>query len=214
MYGEKVDTKNYLKKFFPISFKLDTGSLSNEFINQHKSLFEQFDFVFSDNVDITVAFDSILPNINMREREQILQKIEMINSSLIKDDELLDFSILYLELFLTYCFHRDVNFFESEVHYEQNTLSIIFEKDSHMVLSSDISKYFENLESCHNVKHEFHGGYEALYTAKFEYVLAHLMNNLIDKRVPEYGISYEQDFYRKSYAFLNTFIELYKSIEL
>lgn len=214
VYGEKVDTKNYLKKFFPISFKLDTGSLSNEFINQHKSLFEQFDFVFSDNVDITVAFDSILPNINMREREQILQKIEMINSSLIKDDELLDFSILYLELFLTYCFHRDVNFFGSEVHYEQNTLSIIFEKDSHMVLSSDISKYFENLESCHNVKHEFHGGYEGLYTAKFEYVLAHLMNNLIDKRVPEYGISYEQDFYRKSYAFLNTFIELYKSIEL
>lgn len=214
VYGQQVDVKNYLKKFFSISFKLEAGNLSNEFINQHKSLFDKFDFTFSDNVDISIAFSSILPDINMREREYILQKIELINSTLMKEDEILDFSILYVELFLVYCINKNVDIYQSEIHYEQNQLSIIFEKDPRLVKSAEISKYFENLVNCHNIKQEFHCGYQGYYKGTFEYVVAHLMNNLINNRVSEYNITWEQDFYRNSFAFLNNFIKLYKSIEI
>ena len=214
VYGQQVDVKNYLKKFFSISFKLEAGNLSNEFINQHKSLFEKFDFKFSDNVDISIAFSSILPDINMREREHILQKIELINSTLIKEDEILDFSVLYVELFLVYCINKNVDIYQSEIHYEQNQLSIIFEKDPRLVKSAEISKYFENLVNCHNIKQEFHCGYQGYYKGTFEYVVAHLMNNLINNRVSEYNITWEQDFYKKSFSFLNNFIEFYKSIEM
>ena len=214
VYGQQVDVKNYLKKFFSISFKLEAGNLSNEFINQHKSLFDKFDFTFSDNVDISIAFSSILPDINMREREYILQKIELINSTLMKEDEILDFSILYVVLFLVYCINKNVDIYQSEIHYEQNQLSIIFEKDPRLVKSAEISKYFENLVNCHNIKKEFHCGYQGYYKGTFEYVVAHLMNNLINNRVSEYNITWEQDFYRNSFAFLNNFIKLYKSIEM
>ena len=47
VYGQQVDVKNYLKKFFSISFKLEAGNLSNEFINQHKSLFDKFEIDYS-----------------------------------------------------------------------------------------------------------------------------------------------------------------------
>lgn len=214
VYGQQVDVKNYLKKFFSISFKLEAGNLSNEFINQHKSLFDKFDFTFSDNINISIAFSSILPDINMREREYILQKIELINSTLMKEDEIFDFSILYVELFLVYCINKNVDIYQSEIHYEQNQLSIIFEKDPRLVKSAEISKYFENLVNCHNIKQEFHCGYQGYYKGTFEYVVAHLMNNLINNRVSEYNITWEQDFYRNSFAFLNNFIKLYKSIEM
>lgn len=214
VYGQQVDVKNYLKKFFSISFKLAVGNLSNEFINHHKSLFDKFDFTFSDNVDVSIAFSSILPDINMREREHILQKIELINKTLIKEDEILDFTILYVELFLVYCINKNVDIYQSEIHYEQNQLSIIFEKDPRLVKSAEISKYFENLVNCHNIKQEFHCGYQGYYKGTFEYVVAHLMNNLINNRVSEYNITWEQDFYRNSFAFLNNFIKLYKSIEM
>ena len=150
----------------------------------------------------------------MREREYILQKIELINSTLMKEDEILDFSILYVVLFLVYCINKNVDIYQSEIHYEQNQLSIIFEKDPRLVKSAEISKYFENLVNCHNIKKEFHCGYQGYYKGTFEYVVAHLMNNLINNRVSEYNITWEQDFYRNSFAFLNNFIKLYNSIEM
>ena len=213
VYGQQVDVKNYLKKFFSISFKLEAGNLSNEFINQHKSLFDKFDFIFSDNVDISIAFSSILPDINMREREHILQKIELINKTLIKEDEILDFSILYVELFLVYCINKNVDIYQSKIRYEQKHLEILFEDDTRLVKSAEFSKYFSNLEKCHNVNRELHR-YDGFYCGTFEYVLAHILNNLIKNRVPEYNIRWEQDFYKNSFSFLNNFIELYKSIEM
>ena len=57
-------------------------------------------------------------------------------------------------------------------------------------------------------------GYDGFYKATFEYVLYNLLTNLDKQEVPVYSISWEQDFYKKSFSFLNNFIELYKSIEI
>ena len=100
IYGSKIDSKEYLKKFISFCFKLSTGNLNNNFIKLNKKLFESFDFVFTDNFDIEIAFRFMLPNINMRERENILEKIKLVNSILNEKDEMLDYSILYAELLL------------------------------------------------------------------------------------------------------------------
>ena len=211
VYGQQVDVKNYLKKFFSISFKLETGNLSNEFINQHKSLFDKFDFTFSDNVNVSIAFNSILPDINMREREHILQKIELINKTLIKEDDILDFSILYVELLFTYCAYFNLNIYQLSPYYDQENDSLIF---SPLFDNAEfITPYFESLKLCHNVEYKMHG-YDGFYKATFEYVLYNLLTNLDKQEVPVYSISWEQDFYKKSFSFLNNFIELYKSIEM
>ena len=208
VYGQQVDVKNYLKKFFSISFKLEAGNLSNEFINQHKSLFDKFDFTFSDNVDISIAFSSILPDINMREREYILQKIELINSTLIKEDEILDFSVLYVELFLVYCIYNNFDIYNISAFYSEEDNSIYIADHN-----NDLSQYIEALYLSHSVRHETHG-YEGYYNATFENVFYNLWKNLQKQELPSYLISWEQDFYRNSFAFLNNFIKLYKSIEI
>ena len=208
VYGQQVDVKNYLKKFFSISFKLEAGNLSNEFINQHKSLFDKFDFTFSDNVDISIAFSSILPDINMREREYILQKIELINSTLIKEDEILDFSVLYVELFLVYCIYNNFDIYNISAFYSEEDNSIYIADHN-----NDLSQYIEALYLSHSVRHETHG-YEGYYNATFENVFYNLWKNLQKQELPSYLISWEQDFYRNSFAFLNNFIELYKDIEM
>lgn len=208
VYGQQVDVKNYLKKFFSISFKLEAGNLSNEFINQHKSLFDKFDFTFSDNVDVSIAFNSILPDINMREREHILQKIELINKTLIKEDEILDFSILYVELFLVYCIYNNFDIYNISAFYREEDNSIYIADHN-----NDLSQYIETLYLSHSVRHETHG-YEGYYNATFENVFYNLWKNLQKQELPSYLISWEQDFYRNSFAFLNNFIELYKDIEI
>lgn len=211
VYGPQVDVKNYLKKFFSISFKLEAGNLSNEFINQHKSLFDKFDFTFSDNVDVSTAFSSILPDINMREREHILQKIELINSTLIKGDEPLDFSVLYVELFFTYCFYKDYNFYKITSCYSNNSNELLISPMSENY--KYVSNYFENLKLCHSVERKIHG-YDGFYKATFEYVIYNLLTNLEKQELPIYSITWEQEFYRNSFTFLNNFIKLYKSIEM
>ena len=106
-----------------------------------------------------------------------------------------------------------MDIYQSKIRYEQNQLSLIFDKDPHLERSARISKYFENLVNCHNVKQSFHG-YLGYYTATFEYVLYNLLTNLEKQELPAYSITWEQDFYRNSFSFLNDFIELYKSIEM
>lgn len=211
VYGQQVDVKNYLKKFFSISFKLEAGNLSNEFINQHKSLFDKFDFTFSDNVDVSIAFNSILPDINMREREHILQKIELINKTLIKEDEILDFSVLYVELLFTYCAYFNLNIYQLSPYYDQENDSLII---SPLFDNAEfITPYFKSLKLCHNVEFKKHG-YDGFYKATFEYVLYNLLTNLEKQKLPSYSITWEQDFYRNSFLFINKFIELYISIEI
>lgn len=147
----------------------------------------------------------------MREREHILQKIELINKTLIKEDDILDFSILYVELLFTYCAYFNLNIYQLSPYYDQENDSLII---SPLFDNAEfITPYFESLKLCHNVEYKMHG-YDGFYKATFEYVLYNLLTNLDKQEVPVYSISWEQDFYNKSFSFLNNFIELYKSIEI
>ena len=76
-----------------------------------------------------------------------------------------------------------------------------------------VSQYFNKLTQCHNVKHKLHG-YDGFYKANIEYVIYNLINNLMNRKLSEYSIAWEQDFYRKSFEILNNIINLYNSIEI
>ena len=214
IYGQNVNTSDYLKKFYSFGFNLSSGFLNEKFIKKYEKLFNNFDFVFTDNFDKEKAFISILSEINMRERENIIKKIELINSILNKNSEVLDISILYVELFITYCFTQEINIFNSRIHYENENLYFTVKNNSpQLVKSTFISKFFDGLVQSHNVKHNLHG-YDGFYKANIEYVVYNLLNNLINVQLSEYSTAWEQEFYKKSFDFLNSFIELYKSIEM
>lgn len=211
VYGSKIEPREYLKKFISFSIKLLPGNLNQNFINQNKSLFEKFDFIFTDNFDIEIAFCFILPNINMRERENILEKIKLVNSILNEKDEMLDYSILYVELLLVYCFYFEINIYNISPFYDNETHSIII---SPLFENSEfLSPYFENLRQCHSVKHKTHG-YEGFYEASIEYVICNLLKNLEVQKIQEYSIAWEQEFYNNSLNFLNNFVELYKNLDV
>lgn len=214
IFGQKINASDYLKKFISFGFNLDSGEMNENFLIKYKNLFKYFDFTFTDNFDKEKAFISILSEINMREREIIIQKIELINSVLNRSNELLDISILYIELFLAYCSKKEIDICNSTVHYANDILSFDFINEKILpVKSVFISQYFTNLSQSHNVKHKFHG-YDGFYKANIEYVIYNLLNNLVNRKLPDYSIAWEQDFYSKSFTYISNFIELYKNIEL
>ncbi len=214
IYGQKVNASDYLKKFMSFSFNLDFGKINENFLIKYKNIFTNFDFVFTDNFDKEKAFISILHEINMREREIVVQKIELINSVLNKNNEDLDISILYVELFLAYCLIKEIDICNSRVHYDNDSLFFDFLNENSLPAKSVfVTQYFNILAQCHNVKQQFHG-YAGYYKANIEFVIYNLLDNLINRQVPKYSIAWEQEFYKKSLDYLNSFIELYKSIEM
>lgn len=214
IFGQNVNAGDYLKKFFGFGINISSGVINDQFTEKYKALFNNFDFVFSDNFDKEKAFSSILLETNMRERENIIQKIELINSILNKNQKTLDISILYTELFLANCFVNNINIYNSEVHYEKNSLSLIVENDTpQLKKSAEISEFFESLSRCHNVKHELHG-YDGFYHAEIEYVVYNLLNNLIHIQLPGDAIAPETEFYSFGLDYLMNFIKLYKSVEI
>lgn len=214
IYGQKVNTRDYLKKFYSFSFNLSSGFLNEKFLQKYEKLFNKFDCIFTDNFDKEKAFISILSEINMREREYIIQKIELINSILNKNNEVLDIAVLYVEIFIAYCFTKKINIFNGEIHYENDNLYFIVENDTpQFVKSAFISKFFDGLVQSHNVKHEFHG-YDGFYKANIEYVVFNLLNNCINIQLPEYSIAWETEFYTNGAGLLNNFVKLYKDIDM
>ena len=214
IYGQKVNASNYLKKFFGFGFNLSSGNINEQFSIKYENLFKNFDFVFCDNFDKEKAFSAILLETNMRERENIIQKVELINSILNKEQKILDISLLYVELFLTNCFVNDINISSSAIHYENNKLTLLVTNNNTLLQHpSKLSVFFENLSHSHRVEHELHG-YDGFYHAEIEYVAYNLLNNLIKLQLPQYYIAPETEFYRFGLDFLMNFIKLYKSIEM
>ena len=214
IYGQKVNASDYLKKFFGFGFNLSSGNLNEQFSIKYKNLFKNFDFIFCDNFDKEKGFSAILLETNMRERENIIQKVELINSILNNEQKILDISILYVELFLANCFADGIYISSSEIHYDNNKLTLLVtDNNTQLKLTSKLSVFFENLSHSHKVEHKPHG-YEGFYNAEIEYVIYNLLNNLINIQLPQYYIAPETEFYRFGLDFLMNFIKLYKSIEM
>lgn len=214
IFGQKINASDYLKKFFGFSINLPIGFINENFTKKYDSIFNNFEFIFTDNFEKEKAFSLILQNLNMRNREIIIKKIELINNIINKKQDKLDISILYAELFLAYCLNKEINIYNSTIHYENDNLYLTVENDNaQLVKSAAISKYFEGLSQCHNVKHKLHG-YEGFYCASIEYVVFNLINNLINMQFPEYQIAWETEFYSTGFGILNNFMNYYKSIEM
>lgn len=214
IFGSDINTNDYLRKFFSFGFHLSSGFINEMFMKKYENLFSYFDFIFTDNFDKEKAFCLILQDINMRTRENIISKIDLINSMLNNKQEKLDISILYAELFLAYCFEKDINVYNCKIHYENNSLYFSIENDNaNLTKSAAISKYFDGLSQCHNVKHEL-SKFGGFCCATVEYVVYNLLNNFINIELPEYSVGWETDFYTIGLGILNDFMKLYKSIEM
>lgn len=211
IFGVNANTSDYLKKFYSFSFNLSSGFLNEKFLEKYEKLFNKFDFIFTDNFDIEIAFSSILPEITMRERENIIEKITLINNMLNTKNEVQDISILYVELLLAFCTYFDLDIYQISPFYSNENNSIII---SPSINNSELLySYLKKLGLCHSVNHKMHE-YDGFYVATIENVICNLLKNLGEQKVQTYSIAWEQEFYNESFKFLNNFIQLYNDVEL
>lgn len=94
IYGEKVDTKNYLKKFINFGLKLDDGILQKEINECYRYYFDQFEYneyIFS---QITQMIQ--LCEIRIRSLEKMIEKLYLIHQIAFREKE--DARVLLFEV--------------------------------------------------------------------------------------------------------------------
>ena len=96
IFGEKIDTANYLKKFYDGTFKLDSGEVDEGLIAKYRDYFNLFDIVDDEGLkrDI-VPFVSSL-NQDVRSIEKTMEKIQLAHRMLQSDEN--DPSLLLFEI--------------------------------------------------------------------------------------------------------------------
>ncbi len=100
--GEFIDSEKYLKKFVRFYFPLDAGIISHDIAEKYQTYLKMFDESLYDcEIEFWEYFSELSHNIDMREREQLLEKAERAHymvSDLIKN---YDYTVMYMELLLT-----------------------------------------------------------------------------------------------------------------
>lgn len=92
IFGPKVDTDRYFKKFFDVTLRLDEGNLIDDWIAEYENqLFQQFKshdswFNYGEYYPEMVSFvKELLDTIEIRSREKILRKATIV-TKLLKND--------------------------------------------------------------------------------------------------------------------------------
>lgn len=99
IYGSKTNTKEYLKKFIDVTFKLDAGTITKEVFEIYDNYINQFTGWTEENQEIIEEFYfKIWENIDIRTQEKIINKAQKIHSLLAKES--LDISLFLFEIFI------------------------------------------------------------------------------------------------------------------
>lgn len=100
IFGDNTDIDGYLKKFVDFTIKIDNGIMANNW--QEKFSADFFNNFKIDNIDIIkLEVDPYLYFLNIREKEKIFNKINVINSSIkgkngyVLDEAVCIFEIIY-----------------------------------------------------------------------------------------------------------------------
>ena len=94
IYGENVDTKNYLKKFIDFSLKVDDGSVQEKLSACYRDYFDQFEA--SEYILDQVTRIIQLSEIRIRSLEKMIDKLYLIHRIVFQDQE--DARVLLFEI--------------------------------------------------------------------------------------------------------------------
>ncbi len=102
LYGEKVKTESYLRKFIDFEIPLPETEATDSVCEKYKSFLKNFKSFENIKIQekIVSFYNGVFKNIDIRTQKSIFEKVKFIHG-LIFDKEKLDVSVLFFELFLT-----------------------------------------------------------------------------------------------------------------
>lgn len=116
IYGENVDTKNYLKKFIDFSLRIDEGSVQGEFNECYQFYFKQF--LPDEYVRKQVTQILRLSEVRIRSLEKMIKKLYLIHQIVFQEQE--DASVMLFEIIWGLISCKTVEDNCTEVAYKDN----------------------------------------------------------------------------------------------
>lgn len=144
VFGDKVSTESYLKKFIDFELTLNTGTINGNFMAKYPEYFAMFD---KDAIPTKFSFDEFLSalfaDIDMRTQEHLMERITTIHRLLFPDDQK-DYSFMCFELMLlvlTQCYKKYDEAYFSPHLYEGSDDEFVFTLTEASSFCSYISKW-------------------------------------------------------------------------
>jgi len=113
IYGDNINTNEYLRKFIDYEMTLDTGIINEKFTQKYKSYISLFD---SDAIEDCFSVEefcvALFSGMEIRKQEHLLERIQTVHKILYrneKTDEKKDYSFMCFELLMVYMEHHQVN---------------------------------------------------------------------------------------------------------
>lgn len=106
VFGEKIATEQYLKKFIDFRMNLDAGEIKGSFSEKHKDYFSMFDQSLIDsNFDVDEFCAALFDSLNPRTQEHLMERIKTVHRILIPEEKK-DYSVMCFEMLWIVLLHN------------------------------------------------------------------------------------------------------------
>ena len=140
IYGVETRVDTYLAKFIDFEIYLDEGTVKNNFAQRFKSYVQNFKIVWDNTkaMDVDQFTSRLLDGIGTRQRIALVEKCQMIHD-IIATDEIMDTSIMCIELFLALL--KDCNLYleKAKLYYSTTNLFVDVAESNHPTIESATS---------------------------------------------------------------------------
>lgn len=124
IYGNDTDVDKYLAKFINFEMSLDEGYLSGDFDARFDYYLSHFDYLNSNttNSDINEFKSQIFTGIDMRSKIEIIDKCHLLHTLLNKDETILDYSVMCVEIAFMVLEYWGVNLQEIKPNFNKHSV--------------------------------------------------------------------------------------------
>ncbi|MCQ2470710.1 MAG: KAP family NTPase [Clostridia bacterium] len=157
--GENKDSEKYLKKFIKFVIPLHAGFIDVGISKKYEKYISMFDELLYDCVCLFDDYFSELFNeINMREQEQLMAKIELAHCIIADPSRHYDYTVMYMELLLAvFCTHYKVELEDIDkelLKFDQKD-NLMFFRENFKLIKSDYENNTFNRKPIKIIKDDF-----------------------------------------------------------
>lgn len=141
VFGNEIDTEQYLKKFFDYQMDLEIGTIQGAFSEKYSDYFSMFDKTILDTeFDVDEFCAALFDNLNPRIQERMMERIKTIHKILIPN-VIKDYSFLCFEMLWVVLSHYEL-LGEMPMFIDGGEVHIIEKRNSTITMNA-FSKYLE-----------------------------------------------------------------------
>lgn len=124
IYGVETDVDRYLAKFIYFDLKLEEGTFNDKFNEKFDYYLGKFDYYENQtNPSDIDEFNSIIfEGIDIRKRIAIIDKCTLLHNIINKEDGVIDYSHMCIELFLSILYHYGIDFKKDATDFTMGSL--------------------------------------------------------------------------------------------